>query len=212
MIKRNMLQYSGQLRLNKMISEPTCEQYADTNFNISNSLLHDVILLEVRAFVMKYEATKKRKEKERTNNLESKIDKLQNSQAEEDIKRVNNMKEVLQDIEVEREMVSARRYFANNQLEGERPMRFFCSMNKKIKSRAQFEEVHVKERNERGEEVTRIVKKQSSVEWEVRKYYWSLYRKEETFFDKQDFLERIGEVKGISEDDKCQLEKKITME
>ena len=60
--------------------------------------------------------------------------------------------------------------------------------------------------------MTRIVKKQSSVEWEVRKYYWILYRKEETFCNKQDILERIGEVKGISEDDKCQLEKNITME
>ena len=146
-IKRTILQYSGQLRLNKMISEPTCEQYADTNFYISNSLLHDVILLEVRAFVMKYEATKKRKEKERMSNLEREIDKLQKPQAEEDIKRVNNMKEELQNIEDERELISARRYFAKNQLEGERPTRFFCSMNKKMKSRAQFEEIHVKEKN-----------------------------------------------------------------
>ena len=169
-------------------------------------------MLEFRAFVIKYKATKKKKEKERTNNLESEIDKLQNSQAEEDIEWVNNMKKELQDIEDEREMISKRRYFGKNQLEGERPMRFFCSMNKKMKSMAQFEEVHVKKRNERGKEVTRIVKKQSSVEWEVRKYYWSLYRKEETFCNKQDILERIGEVKGNSEDDKCQLEKKITME
>ena len=111
-----MLQYSGQLRLNGMTSEPTHEEYADAEFDISNTLLHDVILLEVRAFVMKYKATKKRKEKERTNNLESEIDELQNSQAEEDIERVNNMKKELQDIEDEREMISARRYFAKNQL------------------------------------------------------------------------------------------------
>ena len=65
-----------------MTSDPTGEQYADTNFDISNTLLHDVILLEVRAFVMKYEAAKKRKEKEKTSNLESEIDKLQNSQVE----------------------------------------------------------------------------------------------------------------------------------
>ena len=68
-----------------MTSELTTEQYADANFYISNSLLHDVILLEVRAFVMKFEAAKKRKAKERTSNLESEIDKLQNSQKEEDI-------------------------------------------------------------------------------------------------------------------------------
>ena len=157
-----------------------------------------MILLEVRAFVMKFHANKKRMEKEKTSLLESEIDKLQNSQAEEDIERVNNMKKELQEIEDEKDMTSPRRYLVKNQLEGERPTKFFCSMNHKMKSKAQFEEVHVKERNERGEETMRLVKKQSSVEWEMRKYYWSLYRKEETFCSKKHILEKIGEVKKIS--------------
>ena len=110
-----------------MNSEPTREEYADAEYDISNTLLHDVILLEVREFVMKYRANKRRKEKEKTDNLESEIDRLQNSQDEDDIVRVNNMKKELQDIEVEREMMSARKFFAKNQLEGERPTRFFCS-------------------------------------------------------------------------------------
>ena len=78
-IKKTMLQYSGQLRLDKMTSEPANEQYADAIFDISNSLLHDVILLEVRAFVMKFEAMKKRIAKEKMSGLKSEIDKLQNS-------------------------------------------------------------------------------------------------------------------------------------
>ena len=81
-----------------------------------------------------------------------------------------------------------------------------------MKKRAQFEEVHVGEENERGEEVTHVDAMQSSVEWEVRKFYWKLYKKEETFCSKQYILKRIGEVKGISEDDRCNLEKEITME
>ena len=115
-------------------------------------------------------------------------------------------------MEDERESETARRYFARNNLEGERPTRFFCSMNKKMKSKAQFETIHVKEENERGEEVIRVVTKQSAVEWEASKFYWSLYRKEETFCNKQDILDKIGELKGISEDDRCNLEKEITME
>ena len=57
----------------------------------------------------------------------------------------------------------------------------------------------------------RTVEKQSSVEWEVRKYYWSLYRKEETLCSKEEILEKIREVKMISEEENCQLERKITM-
>ena len=97
-----------------MNSEPTREEYADAEFDISNTLLHDVILLEVRAFVMKYQVNKRRKEKERTDSLESEIDKLQNSQVEEDIEHVNNMKKELQDIEDEREMTSARNWKARD--------------------------------------------------------------------------------------------------
>ena len=161
---------------------------------------------------MKFQTNKRRKENEKTNILESEINRLQNSQAKKDIERVNNMKKELQDIVDEGELTSARKYLAKNQLERERLTRCFCSMNRKMKSRAQFEELHLRGTNERGEEVVRDVKKQSSVEWEVRKYYWSLYRKEGTFFNKRDILENIGEVKTISEEENCRLEKKITME
>ena len=102
--------------------------------------------------------------KEKTDLLEKEIDKLQNSQEEEDIERVNNMKKEIQEIEDKRVMMNARRFFAKSQLEGERTTKFCCSMNCKMKSRAQFKEVHVKETNERGEETVRIVKKQSLVE------------------------------------------------
>ena len=70
----------------------------------------------------------------------------------------------------------------------------------------------MKEKNSRGEETVRVVGKQSSVEWEVYKYYWNLYRQEETFCRKEDILEKIGEVKKISEEESCQLEERITME
>ena len=57
-------------------------------------------------------------------------------------------------------------------------------MNKRMKSKVQFENTNVKERNERGEEVIMVVTKQSEVEWEVRKFYWSLYRKDATMCQK----------------------------
>ena len=187
-----MAQYSGQLRLDRKTSEPTNEQYASAKFDISFSLLHDVILLEVRSFVMKYEAMKRKKSREKIDNLQREIDKIQNSPKEEDRARVENLKEKLQKVEDECEKEKARRYFAKINLEGERPTKFFCSMNKRMKSKAQFETIHVKERNERGEEVIMVVTKQSEVEWEVRKFYWSLYRKDATMCDKRDILDRIG--------------------
>ena len=43
---------------------------------------------------------------------------------------VEYLKEEVQNIKDEHELLSVRRYFAKNNLEGERPTRFFCLMNK----------------------------------------------------------------------------------
>ena len=57
----------------------------------------------------------------------------------------------------------------------EQPTEFFCSLSNKLKSKAQFETVHIKEVGADGEDVIREVTKQSEVEWEVRKFYWKVY-------------------------------------
>ena len=85
-------------------------------------------------------------------------------------------------------------------------------IEQKLKSKAQFETVHVKEVGNNGEEVIREVTKQNEVEWEVRKFYWKLYRKETSIINKGEILERIGDVKQIGKHDKENLDKKISME
>ena len=70
-------------------------------------------------------------------------------------------------------------------------------MNRKMKAKAQFEEVHVVEKYRNGEERIRIVRKQKAVEWEVRKFYWNLYRREETNCRKDEILEKIGRLEGL---------------
>ena len=164
--------------------------------------------MEARLFVMKYEAAKNRKSNCR--NLE--IDRIQNSKVDKDTVRVETLKDELQKLEDVREEENARRYFAKNNLEGEHPTKFFCSLSKKLKSKAQFEAVNIKKTDANGEEVIREVTKQSEVEWEVRKFYWKLYRKESSIRDKGEILERIGDVKQISEHDRENLDKRISME
>ena len=72
--------------------------------------------------------------------------------------------------------------------------------------------LHVKETNKEGVETVRGITEQKEVEWEVRKYYWKLYRKEETVIHKEDILKMTGHVKRVSEANKEGLEKTITME
>ena len=56
---------------------------------------------------------------------------------------VKLLKQEVQEIEDERDMAIVRKQFAKMQLEGEKPSKFFCSLNKKRLAKAQFEELHM---------------------------------------------------------------------
>ena len=92
------------------------------------------------------------------------------SEDPEDMQKVNLLKEEAQEIEEEREAAAARRYFAKMQLEGEKPTKFFCNLNKKRSEKAQFEELHIIEKKPGGEEQVKVITDQKLVEWEVRKF------------------------------------------
>ena len=98
---------------------------------ISYTLLHDVLLLESRSFALKYAANQKERMLRRVKALNRKIDNKINSVEDADIEMVNSLKQEVQDIEDERDMAIARKNFVKMQLEGEKPTRFFCKMNKK---------------------------------------------------------------------------------
>ena len=95
-IKNTLAQYSGQLRQSKLMQEPTNEQYASAEYDISNSLLHDIVLMEVRSFVMKYEAMKRSESREKKDTIEGEIDKIQNSACKNDRTCLDDLKEELQ--------------------------------------------------------------------------------------------------------------------
>ena len=88
---------------------------------------------------------------------------------------VNYMKLEVQNLEDEKDMAVARQCFVKMQLEGEKPTKYFCNMNKKFQAKAQFEEILLEEVNDKGKEVTRVVRDQEEIEKEVRMFYSKLY-------------------------------------
>ena len=123
-IKKSMMQYSEEL---KNIVEPTNEQYCEANADISNTLLHDVILMEVRSMTLNYEAGKKRENCEQMARIEKRIDEIQNSNREEDNLELEKCKKELQDLVDEGDMEEARKSLAKYNLEGERPTVFLLT-------------------------------------------------------------------------------------
>ena len=80
--------------------------------------MHDVLLLEVRAYSLKYAANLKRKMLKKTEELNDLIEQKVNSSEQDDIEMVEVLKQEVQDIEDERDMAIARKYIAKVQLEG----------------------------------------------------------------------------------------------
>jgi hypothetical protein len=99
---------------------------------------------------LKYAAEQKRKMLQSITDLEKRIDKKTNSDREEDIEEVAFLKQEIQNIVDERDMAIARKKFEKMQLEGEKPTRFFCRMNKKMGAKAQFEVLHVEDEDKEG--------------------------------------------------------------
>ena len=50
------------------------------------------------------------------------------------------------------------------QLEGEKPTKFFCNLNKELYEKAQFEELHIIEKKQGGEEQVKVITDQKLVE------------------------------------------------
>ena len=68
------------------------------------------------------------------------------------------------------------------------------------------------ETDQEGKETERLVYEQKAVEWEVRKYYWKLYRKREDVISKEDILEMTGPIKKKSAHDNEKLKEELTLE
>ena len=143
-------------------------------------------------------------------NLNDLIEQKGNSSKPEDIEMVEVLKQEVQDIEDERDMAIARKYFAKVQIEGEKPTRFFCNLNKKRLAKAQFEESQVIEKNRDGWEEVRMITEQKSIEWEVRKYYWKLYGEHEARVDKEEILQSIEDLTKLETEDRRKLQCEIT--
>ena len=109
-------------------------------------------------------------------------------------------------------MEEARKNLAKYNLKGELPMKFFCSLNREVKRKAQFEVLRVTETDQEGRETELMITEQKSVEWEVHKYYWKLYRKREDVISKEDILEMTGPIRKISAHDSKKLKEKLTLE
>ena len=123
---------------------------------------------------MKFVAGMKRKNQCEKKMLEDRIDKIQNSKDMNEGKELEKLKQRVEDKNNKEDKDAARKAMVRYGLESKRPTHFFCRMNKKTRSKAQFDSLLVEEMDDMGNVNEKSIMNQKQIDWEVRKFYWNL--------------------------------------
>ena len=124
----------------------------------------------------------------------------------DDLEELNTLKKCINDIDDQEDEIVARKSMTEDNLVGEKPMCFFCKLNRKMKNVVQFDTLVVKEKNIIDEEQERIVTDQKTIEWEVKKLYRQLYRKQEVEINSKEMRSMTGHIKKTSNAEKARWE------
>ena len=107
------------------------------------------------------------------------------------IYRIQEMKDRLER-EIEKEdFERANKAFAKMNLEGKKPTRYFCSLEKQMKKSTLLDSLFIENKESKLEESF----DQKKIEREVQRFFMNLLAKTPTFADKQDTYNFSGKVR-----------------
>ena len=190
----------------KSVIRETVKQYSEANFtdeefeqldacqlqgiplNINPQLFFDTLLLEIRGMTLKYSGAKKRERQTNEKLLLHELERLEsalhadpdNVDIQASIHETNQQVDAINKIEAEGAAIRCRAQF---QVDGEKPTRFFCNMEKSNAVQKFIPSLFVGVVDDHGRPVLdnngkqkeREVTEQAEVEAETRRFYRKLY-------------------------------------
>ena len=228
LIKRVVCQYasqdiidfigSSQETISQFLSEQTPESLQALELQINPELFLDTLLMEIRGATIKYCSEKKRNNKAKEQLLINDIELLErqfqsNPDIEEaHIKELEEKKEAFEQLikhEAEGAFVRSR---AKYKLEGEKPTRMFCALERHNGVQRYVPQLLV-EKDDASE--VELISKQSEVEAEIKRYYKCLFSNKDQIND--DSIEAFlgpssNSIPKLSESQKVGMEGKISLE
>ena len=123
------------------------------------------------------------------------------------IDRIQDLKDRLE-VEAEKENLKrSNKAFAKMNLEGQKPTKYFCSLEKQMKKSTLLDSLFI----ENDEDKTEETFDQGVIEKEVKKCYKNLYAKTTTYADKKDIFRFIGKskLKTLTPEEPKKLEREI---
>ena len=99
-LKKTIIPYS-EYKHCRATDYPSDQEIPSITSEISSTLLHNVILMNCRAYTMKYQAERKKEMIKKGKMINYKIEELINSEDPDDMRKVNILKEEAQELEDE---------------------------------------------------------------------------------------------------------------
>ena len=158
----------------------TPEQLQNVILTINPQLFLESLLLEIRGKTIGYCAWKKKINQEKQTMVLHRLEVLEmlsdRHPLDEDIKRQVQQTREEVDRFIEEESEAARcRARINWQLEGEKPSKYFCNLEKHNAAQKYIPTLKVEDRNG----ASKVISKQSDIEYEIYEYYQKLYKSQE---------------------------------
>ena len=196
--------------INEFLFNQTPESLQNLELHINSELFLDTLLMEIRGATIKYSSQKKRENKAQEELLIHDIEILENQQQNQSldndqIAELNSKKEALENImkhEAEGAFVRSRIKY---KLDGEKPSKLFCSLEKHHGTQRYVPQLVVKD--EHGQE--HLLKDQDKIEAEICSFYTDLFSNKDSYPERsiQSFLgNSYDSLPKLSENQKTKME------
>ena len=179
-ISRVSKQYAECIYNPSFFDIATPEQLQDLTYTINPQLLLETLLFEIRGSTIEY-CTRKKKQKNEALNLA--LHRLEASEKKSDkdpekidlLDELNKAKKIVENFEnenVEAALVRARLRW---QLEGEKPSKYFCNLEKYNALQKYIPKLRIKDE----QNIESCITDQKSIDKELKKFYANLYKSQE---------------------------------
>merc|ERR1712239_63499 len=216
--------------VNELPHDANDQQLSEADSTLSPKELMDMVLLDARAYAIKFVATRKKIENEQKQEMKDRLEEAARILEEDDgnnqeytnelLDNVNTLKHTIQAKNEFEEEEKARKYMAQRNLEAETPTKAFCNQVNKNKKRTKLTCILQERKPTPQEEKNNPTQKQFEeifcqvkIKDKVRDFYANLYNHRPTSPDKDEIIRYVGKenLKTLTPDELAQTEKEISM-
>ena len=187
--------------------------------DVDPRIFFDCLLAGIRGACIKYGANKKRLQNQEKENLERKISSinrlinLKDNPTPETLDKLEALMKLKADLDEKNSKEAVRKHRAKLLLEGEKPTKYFCSLQKVVKKNTGLTELHIEHAQENSPPIIEVIKDQAAIEAKITSYYRNLYNYRDSDASAarlEQFMKNSPLIKKLSPEQREQLDLQIT--